>query len=180
MNPAPSTLLGKIFTQVIAILFFFVVPIVITLVVPLTDLEFHKTDGNTSVKVKRYVLLFIPWKNEEALNVKSVRADITSEKIYQDTSENRRKGNEGISVSTGQLVFISEGSEVKVQAEPELAKEISKEFEQFLVSESVEPLKFSVYASWSLSYILGGVATFFAALYIFGALVSIVIYPFKK
>jgi hypothetical protein len=179
MEKTPTSLLSKIIVQAIAMVVFVIVPIVITLVVPLTDIEFQKTGTTASISLKRYVLIFIPWQTKEVLNVKEVRADVTLEKRYQDTSENRRKGNKGTSFSTGQLVIISDGPEVIVQAAPELATQISKQFQQFLTSENAAPVKLSVYASWSLSYVVGGFATFFAAFYLFGALVSIVISPFK-
>lgn len=180
METTPTSLLSKIIVQTIAVVVFVIVPIVITLVAPLTDIEFHKTGSNASVSLKRHVLIFIPWQTKEVLNVKEVRADTTLEKRYQDTSENRRKGNKGTSFATGQLVIISDGPEVIVQAAPELATQISKQFQQFLTSQSTAPVKFSVYASWSLSYLLGGVASFFAAFYLFSALASIMIYPFKR
>jgi len=180
MKSTPTPVVTTILVQAIAVIVFIVAPITITLMVPFTDIEFRKTGGSVSVGVRRYVLVFIPWETKEILNVKALRAEITSEKKYQDTSENRRKGNTGTRLATGQLVIVNDGSEVAVQAAPELATEISKQFDQFLTSASNEPVKFSVYASWGLSYVLGGIASFFAAFYLFGALVSVVIYPFKR
>lgn len=169
-----------VITQAIAIVFFVLLPILITFMTPLTDVEVSNTEQGTSVKVVRYILTFIPWKTELITNVSGVRADITERKHYANTSENRRKGNVGVSVATGELVFITNDAEVKMQSDPELAEETVKTYNEFVSSKSTEPLKLTIYASWALSYILGGVATFFCGLYVFGAVVSIIKFPFKK
>ena len=124
-------------------------------------------------------MFFIPWKTEEVSNVSGLKADVTSEKYYQDTSENRRKGNTGISLATGQLVILNSGPEVKVQADPDLAYDTVEEFNEFVASKTTEPLDIPIYASWALSYFLGGAATFFCMLYVFGTLATFVMFPFK-
>lgn len=169
-----------ILTQAIAVLFFVLLPVLITFMTPITDLEVSNTEQGTSVKVIRYILTFVPWKTEQLSNVKGIRADITARKRYADTSENRRKGNVGVSVATGELVFITNDGEVKMQSDPELAENTVKVFNEFVASKSSEPLKLTIYASWALSYILGGVATFLCGLYVFGAVVSVITMPFKR
>lgn len=169
-----------VITQAIAIVFFVLLPVLITFMTPFTDVEVTNTEQGTSVKVVRYILTFVPWKTEQLANVSGVRADITARKRYADTSENRRKGNVGVSVATGELVFLTNDGEVKMQSEPELAENTVKVFNDFVASKSPEPLKLTIYASWALSYLLGGVATFFCGLYIFGAVVSALKFPFKK
>jgi len=151
----------------------------ITLFVPFSNLQFQNTESGTKVRVVRYVLFFIPWKTEEVSNVSGLRADITSEKYYQDTSENRRKGQTGVSLATGQLVILNGGPEVKVQADPDLAYDTVEQFNEFVASKSQEELNIPIYASWALSYLLGGAATFFCIFYVFCALAAIVMFPFK-
>ena len=168
-----------VITQAIAIVFFVLLPVLITFMTPITDVEINNSEQGTSVKVVRYILTFVPWKTEHISNVSGIRADITARKRYADTSENRRKGNVGVSVATGELVFITNDSEVKMQSDPELAEKTVKVFNEFVASKSPEPLKLTIYASWALSYILGGIATFLCGLYVFGAVVSIIKFPFS-
>ena len=178
--PASASLKAKIITQAIAIVCFVVVPTGITLVVPFTDLAFQKTGAGTSVTVKRYALTFIPWQTRRIDNVKLLRADITGEGRYGHSREDRRKGRSGTyRYATGQLAIVSGGPEVVVQAAPELAEKIPARFDQFVASGSDGPVKVSLYASWRLSYILGGVLTGLAALYLFGALASVVSFLLK-
>ena len=179
MSTKPVSLLAKIITQLIAIAIFVALPIGITLMVPFTDLDIRRTGSSAEVKIKRYLLMFIPWQTQVVPQVTELRAEITAEKRYQDTAENRRKGRVGTSLSTGQLVVVNSGPEIIVQAAPELASKISKQFAEFLVSDASDSLQLSIYANWNLSYILGGAATFFAAFYLAGALIAIVIFPFK-
>ena len=173
------TIKERVITQSIAIVFFVILPTVITLMVPLTNIEFKNAEAGATAKVVRYVLMFIPRKTERIENVKSLRADITAEKRYQGTSDEIRKDQKGVRVSTGQVAIVSDGPEVVVQAAPELATKIVKEFDMFVSTGSAKPLVFQVYASWALSYILGGVATAFCGLYVIGAALAILTFPFK-
>lgn len=167
-------------TQSIAVAIFVILPTVITLMVPFTNLEFKKAESSITATVVRYVLIFIPWKTEQIENVSGLRADVTAAKHYQGTSDERRKGQTGVRVATGQIVILSDKPEAIVQAAPDLAKQVVKQFDEFKSSESAGPLKVAVYASWALSYILGGVVTAFCALYLFGAAIAVLLYPFKK
>ena len=117
---APPSIKDRLITQAIAIVVFVIVPTLITLVVPLTNVEFRNSDSRGTVTVVRYVLIFIPWKSERIQNVSRIRADITAEKHYSGTSEERRKGQSGVRVATGQVAIISDGREVIVQASPVL------------------------------------------------------------
>lgn len=178
--PKQSSVKDIVITQSIALALFVILPTVITLMAPFTNLEFKKSGSAVTATIVRYVLIFIPWKTEQIGNVSGVRADITAAKHYQGTAEERRKGQTGVRVATGQIAILSDKPEVIVQAAPNLAKEVVKQFDEFKNKESTDPLKIAVYASWSLSYILGGVATGFCALYIFGATITVLLYPFKK
>lgn len=178
--PTNSSLKSQIITQVIAVIAFVIVPIVITLMAPFTDLTFrHNADGAT-VTVKRYVLMFLPWRTTEIANVKTVRAYINEAFRYGNTAENRRKRRVGtVSHATGQLVITGDAQEEIVQAAPEIAKAISTQFERFLTNRAAEAMVVPVYASWSLSYLLGGAMTALAALYVIGACLAIASLPIK-
>lgn len=179
--PPSSSLQGQIITQAIAIVAFLLVPIAITLMAPFTDLEFRRAGDGATVTVKRYVLMFIPWQTTEIRNVSALRVEITPEFRYQNTAENRRKDRVGtVSHATGQLVVVGAGREVIVQAAPETAEGISAQFTKFLADKAAGPVALSVYASWSLSYLLGGTATTFAALYAVGACLALLAVPFKR
>ncbi|QGM98164.1 hypothetical protein [Methylocystis parvus] len=167
-------------TQAIAVVGFVIVPIVITLVAPLSTIEFEKSGAATNVVVERYVLMFVPWRTARVENVKRLRVDVTDEVHYADTVENRRRGRRGTSYATGQVAIIGDGPEVVVQAAPPLAKEVSAKFDQFAKSGAAGPMTVSVYASWGLSYVLGGVATFFCGFYVFGATVALAQFLWKK
>ncbi|WP_342362982.1 hypothetical protein [Terrarubrum flagellatum] len=177
---AKASLKGAIITQTIAALVFVGAPILITLIAPFTDVAIQKTGSTARVAVTRYVLMFIPWQKREIEHVKELRADVTAEFRYKNTAENRRMGRAGaVSHSTGQFAIVSDGPEVVVQASPELAVETEAKFDRFMAEQNPAPLRISVYASWWLSYVLGGVATAFAALYLCGAFLAIVTFPFK-
>lgn len=169
----------RIITQAIAIAFFVIAPILVTLLAPLTKLQFQHSQSGAAVTVVRYTLIFIPWRTERIQNATSVRADITAEKRYQGTSEERRKGQSGIRVATGRVAIVSDGPEVIVQAAPALAEKIAKRFDEFVADKAAGPIVFDVYASWSLSYVLGGVATSLCALYVGGATLAVLMFPFK-
>ncbi|MBL8700701.1 MAG: hypothetical protein JNK67_20175 [Alphaproteobacteria bacterium] len=179
-RPAVS-LAGRIVTQAIAFAVFVVLPVVITLVAPLSTIEFRKSNGASSVTVQRYVLIFVPWRTTHVDNVARLRADITAEKHYRGTVEERRKGQSGTSYSTGQVAILGAGSEPEaiVQAAPDLAKEIVARFERFAAAPDAPPVSIEVYASWSLSYLLGGAVTALCALYVTGAVLAVLTFPFK-
>jgi hypothetical protein len=175
-----SSLKDVVITQAIAMAIFVGVPILLTLVAPLSKLHFQHTETGAAVDVVRYVLIFLPWRTEKIENVHSIRADTTAEKRYQGTSEERRKGQKGIRFATGQLAILSDGPEVIVQSDPDLAKKIAKEFDEFAADPTAAPVTYHVFAAWTLSYLLGGIATAFCALYIVGALIAIIMYPIKR
>ena len=167
-------------TQLIAVVFFVIIPIILTLMAPFTDLTLRNAEQGVDISIKRYVLFFIPWKTENLDSVKSLVAEITAEKRYADTAENRRRGRVGTSLATAQLVIQNSSEETIVQVDPKLAKEVEKNFNDFVISKSTTPKTLQLYASWGLSYIMGGVATFFCGFYLFGCIAAILRYPFKK
>lgn len=167
-------------TQAIAIVCFVAVPVVITLMVPFTDLEFRKDGGAPSVGITRYVLVFVPWQERTVRNVREVRADITAEKHYANTSENRRKGRTGAtSYATGQLTIIGDGPERIAQASPELATETETRFRAFAASDQTGPVEVRLYASWRLSWLLGGAVTFLCGFYLLGCALAIVRFLYR-
>lgn len=181
--PTKSSLKSQVITQMIAIIGFVIVPILITSMAPFTDLTFRHGAAGATVMVKRYVLMFIPWRTTEIANVKMVRADINESFRYGNTAENRRKGRVGaVSHATGQLVITGEADEEIVQAAPEIAKVVSARFQQFLTNRAADAMTVPVYASWSLSYLLGGAVTALTALYVIGACLALIksIYNFTQ
>lgn len=176
-----SAIRNLVITQAIAMVCFVVMPVVITLVVPFTDLEFQRTGSTAAVSVRRYVLLFVPWRTQRVENVTEIAADVTPEFRYRDTSENRRKGVSNVTrVATGQLVILGDGPEVVVQAAPELTASVTARFERFLAANNPEPVKIPVYASWNLSWLLGGAVTFLCALYVAGSIAAVLKFLFGR
>lgn len=174
-----ATFREVLITQSIAAVVFVLVPLAITFIAPLSQLEFVQTPTGIQATVTRYVLICLNWKTDVVQSVTEVRADITAEKRYRGTVEERRKGQKGISLATGQVALVNSGPEVIVQAAPELAREIATKFESFVAAPSEQPLRFDVYASWGISYVAGGVASAFAALYVFGVAMKILLFPFQ-
>lgn len=178
---ADTSLKSTIITQTIAAIVFVGVPILITLIAPFTNIALQKTGSTASVTITRYVLVFIPWQTRQVEQVKELRAEVKPEFRYRNTAENRRMGRAGaVSHATGQIAIVSDGPDVIVQASPELAVETDARFERFLAEPNPAPVRISLYASWWLSYVLGGIATGFAALYLGGAFLAIVTWPFKN
>jgi hypothetical protein len=176
----PASFKSILVTQMIAVVVFVGVPVMLTLMAPLSSLRFQKTEQGTSAEVDRYLLIFIPWKHETLVGVQAVRAEITAEKRYRGTSEERRKGQKGVRLATGQIDIVSGAIETSIQADPVLAKRIEKEFVEFQQTESSGELSYEIYASWWLSYVLGGIATSLTAFYVFGATVQIILSVAKK
>lgn len=179
--PAKSTSLKSILvTQLIACVVFVGVPILLTFMAPLTSLSFKKSEQGMTATLDRYLLMVIPWKHETVVGTLSVEADVTEAKRYRGTVEERRKGQKGIRLATAQIVIGSGGVETFIQADPELAKRVEKEFAEFQQSNSAEELRYEIYASWWLSYVLGGIATGFAVFYVFGATAQTILSIAKK
>ncbi len=56
---------------------------------------------------------------------------------------------------------------------------MESKFREFQSATSTEKQCYSVYASWWLSYVLGGIASGFCAFYICCAMLAVVLSPFK-
>ncbi|MEZ4633222.1 MAG: hypothetical protein R2880_21335 [Deinococcales bacterium] len=179
---APSTLSSVIITQAIAIFGFVIVPILITLVAPLSRVRVEYLDGKAVATITRYVLLFIPWKTERIEGVTGARADTTTTHTRKATSAERQRGDSSSKLvfATGQIALLRGEQESIVQAAPELATETANAVNVYLAEESKQPLEKTLYASWSLSYILGGIMTALCGLYVVGAALAIITFPFKK
>jgi hypothetical protein len=157
-------------TQAIAALVCIGVPLLVTYMAPVSVLEYRKSATGVDLRIVRYVLLFVPWRTQEIASVTSLRADVTKEFRYKNTKENRMKDRVGhTNLATGQVAIVNAGPEVIVQAQPGLAEEIVAEFDAFAASANSEPIRRTVYASWSLTYLLGGAMTGLFALYVVGA-----------
>lgn len=175
---APVTIWGQIVTQAIAFFGCVVIPTLVTLIAPVSTIEFRNSESGTAATVTRYALLWVPWQTEEVSQVTQVRADITAERTYR-TKEERRRGHTGVALSTGQVALVTGDAEVIVQAAPELAKQIVEKFDEFKSSRTPTPLKITAYASWSLSYVLGGCMTALCAFYLTGATLAVLTWPFR-
>lgn len=166
----PTTWTGVAITQAIAALVCIGVPLLVTFMAPVSVLEYRKAGEGVDVRIVRYVLLFVPWRTQDIANVREFRADVTKEFRYKNTKENRMKDRVGhTNLATGQVAIVSTGPETIVQAQPGLAEEIVAEFNTFAASSDPAPVRRTVYASWSLTYILGGAMTGLCALYVVGA-----------
>jgi hypothetical protein len=176
----PTSFKSILITQAIASVVFVGIPILLTYMAPLTSLRFDKTEQGMEAKVDRYLLMVIPWKHEALVGIDAVRAEVTAEKRYRGTSEERRKGQKGVRLATAQIVLACGGLESAIQANPDLAKKVEKEFAEFKQTDAASQLNYEIYASWWLSYVLGGIATSFAVFYIFGASVQIILTVTKK
>lgn len=169
-----AALKSHLITQAIAVVCFVIVPVVITLVAPLSTITFQKAGTETNVIVRRYVLILVPWRTERIDNVRQIRADVTSQFRYADTSENRRKDRVGTtSHATGQVVITGARDGLVVQAAPDLARSVAALFKEFAADKNADQISMSVYASWVLSYVLGGVVSFLCGLYLFGSLAAV-------
>jgi len=162
-------------SQAIAFFVLVLVPVGLTLMFTFTNLEFQRAGASATVTVRRYLLMFIPWQTQQIPQVKQLRPHITPSKTYRNNH-----GEKINRIGTGQVAVVSGGPEVIVPVAPELAKALPAQFDQFLATTATPaPVKTSVYANWSLSYIVGGIATFWCAFYIAGVVVSLVRMPFK-
>lgn len=178
----PKTAFQNVFvTQAIAIICFVIVPGLVTLVAPRSTLEFRQSGDGVDVTVQRYVFLVVPWRTQIVAHATDIRADVTETTRYKDTRENRQKDRVGhTNLATGQVAILSAGPDVIVQAQPGLAEAIAAEFKAFAAAPSQTPVRRTVYASWVLTYVLGGVMTALCALYVVGASLAALKYILKK
>ncbi len=146
MNDAPTTtkawIKNLVVTQSIAIVGFVGVPILITLVASLTDIDFEHRENGIHARVTRYVLMYFPWKTDFVEDVSEVRASNTPAKYYRGTSEERRKGQKGVQLETGQVIIAHADTEVHIDVDPKLAKEIEASFKRFQLDKSAAPIHF--------------------------------------
>ena len=167
-------------TQAIAIVGFVIVPVVITLVVPLSTIAFERAGSETDVTVQRYVLMVVPWRTDRIDGVTQIRADVSSQFRYGNSAQNRRMNRVGtVSYATGQVAIIGPQDELIVQAAPELARSIAAQFKDFVADKTADRLSIPVYASWALSYVLGGIVSFLCGLYLFGSVAAILRFVFR-
>ena len=170
--PPATSWTGVLITQAIAALVCLGVPLLVTFMAPVSVLEYRKSETGVDVRIVRYVLLVVPWRTQDIAGVSAFRADVTKEFRYKNTKENRMKDRVGhTNLATGQVAIVSAGPETIVQAQPGLAEEIVAEFDAFAASAdpAPTPVRRTVYASWALTYLLGGAMTALFALYVFGA-----------
>jgi hypothetical protein len=171
---------SHLITQAIAVVCFVVLPVVITLVVPLSTIVFERAGTEADVIVHRYALMVVPWRTERIENVTQIRADVSSQFRYGNSAENRRKNRVGtVSYATGQVAIIGTGDELIVQAAPDLAKSIAAQFKDFVADKTTTTISMPVYASWALSYVLGGVVSALCGLYLLGSLAAILRFLFR-
>lgn len=179
--PSPVSRTATVAMQIVVGVVCLVLPVLVTLMAPVTVLEYRKSAAGVDVGVVRYVLLFVPWRTQHVANATAVRADVTQEFRYKNTRENRQKDRVGhTNLATGQVAILGDGPEVIVQAQPGLAETLSAEFTAFAAAPSETPVRRTVYASWSLTYILGGAMTALFALYVFGASMAVVVFLKKQ
>ena len=175
-----SVIKSNLITQAIAIVCFVVVPVVITLVAPLSTIVFQRAGSETDVIVQRYVLMVVPWRTDRIDGVTQVRADVSSQFRYGNSAENRRLNRVGtVSHATGQVAIIGPQDELIVQAAPELARSIAAQFKDFVADKGADRLSIPVYASWALSYVLGGTVSALCGLYLFGSVAAILRFLFR-
>jgi hypothetical protein len=162
-------------TQLIAIVCMVLLPGLITMVAPRTGLEFSKSASGTSVTVTRYVWLFVPWRTVEVDRVSRLDVEVTPRARHANTAENRRKGRAGaVHLATGQLTVVGADVQLVVQVSPETSHVVAGHFKRFTEEPDARAQRISVYASWGLTYVLGGVMSLLTALYVFGAVARIV------
>lgn len=172
---------STVITQAIAVVCFVVMPVVITFVAPFSTLEFRRVAGDVDVVVTRYVLVFLPWRTQYVPQVARLRADIKDAEHRHLTASERRKGYAQYSFATAQVAILGAGRpEVIVQVAPDMAEDVVARFDAFRRDAAATRQTVEVYASWWLSYVLGGVVTALCALYVVGAVLAVVTWPFKR
>lgn len=161
-----STFLGKVITQLIALLVFLVIPAIVTAVAPVSWVKFQRQGDRVTARAEVCLFFIIPFRT---LTVDPVTGVDDRTKAGSIT-RHRRPGTDKFTQAETQGFLSIEGpnSTAEVSITPHDLESVKKKAEDFLKDPKVTELKLFVVANWKFSVIAGGLATLFAALYVFG------------
>ncbi|PTY02909.1 hypothetical protein DB346_07810 [Verrucomicrobia bacterium LW23] len=180
-NNAEPGLTGWLITQAIALLVFLGVPALVTAIAPVSWVNFQRVGDRVSVRASTCLLFVVPYKTVVVDSVIGV-----SERNVSGTTSSRRHGE---SVTRDRTKSEDQGFLVLLPPEPGVPAEVSvspaslpgvlEQCRAFLKNPAEERLSLFVVANWKFSVIGGGIATFFAALYIVGATCGVALFLFR-
>lgn len=166
----PVTWTSIAVTQAIAIVGFVLVPMLVTMVVPRTTIVLRPVDDNVHAEVTRYALLCIPYRYEVLAPVTAATAKVR-DAVHKNRldAEDRRKGRAQYQAGDGVIILENPGGESWIQSTPADAVPAVERIQAYLQSPAPEPLVIHASAGWLFTYVLGGIMTGLAALYVTGA-----------
>lgn len=166
-----NSLGSKVITQAIAIVGFVVVPTIVTLIVPRTNIELRGVKGQVSAEITTHALLYVPLFRSKVDPLLNAESHVQGSKhIKEDRQRNRKASNQ---MATGSVELIGNPQNLKVESNPEDAPLQAEQIKTFIENPTEEPLLITVAPPWMLSWLLGGVMTGLAALYCVGATLAI-------
>ena len=170
----PATWSSIVVTQAIAIVGFVLVPMLVTVVVPRTTIVLRPVDDQVHAEVTKYALLCIPFRYEVLAPVTAVNAKVR-DAVYKSRldSEDRRKGRAKYQAGDGVIILENPGGESWIQSTPADAVPAVERIQAYLQAPTQEPLVIHASAGWLFTYLLGGIMTGLAALYVTGATLAI-------
>jgi hypothetical protein len=168
MAGSEVTVKSFVITQAIAVLVFVLVPVGITAIVPRTMVELRHRDGGATARVTRHVLLVVPLPTSTIDGVTAVESHVREAKRDYASRSDRREGRKSNIAGDGSVWIIGGDAKAIVQSTPDDAPRQAEQIQAFLADSEAPPLVLTATAG-RLTYWLGGVLTFFAALYLVGA-----------
>lgn len=161
-----SRLLRTFITHGIASVACVAIPILVTVVFPVTTIELQRGDG-VSATVTRYALLFVPYRTEYIPQVTGVVTDVMTVSYR------------GVDVSEVQIIISHGDEKAMIQSATGLSEVTTRQVWEYLFHSGNAPPQKMVYASSWSTYVLGGVMAGLCALYVVYVALALLTYPFK-
>lgn len=180
MSLDPVTLRDRIISHSIGLVFFVVLPALLTATMPVTWTTFSRQGDRVEMKASVCLFFVVPFRHE------SVTA-VTGVEKRSSGGGSRRIGGHGSDrntmVHTAKVGFLTvKGSEQEAEIAVAVGdlEEVQRKVQSFLADKAAPELKLFTVANWTVSAIIGGIATFFAALYLFGMVWTLLSALFKR
>ncbi|MCA9191153.1 MAG: hypothetical protein KDB03_05315 [Planctomycetales bacterium] len=167
-----TNFLSVLITQSIAIFGFVLVPAFITFIAPVSTIELERASGQVHARTWSYVLLFVPALKKELESVTSVQSRASQTHSSKPSNAENKQRKTATRLAEGELILENAETKLRIQADPTRVEQWKSELETFLNDDSVGQLRQTVYADWRFTYLLGGTASAFSALYLFGAVLA--------
>jgi hypothetical protein len=172
-------------TLVLGIVFFIILPVVVTMLIPATWVTLTRSDtGRVSATAHTCVLFVVPWRSQQVAGVTAVESNmIRSDKLVRTRPHgSTHDSNRRYSHSDGEAELRLQGNEggLTVKISPASVDEVKAKAQAFLQDLSQRQTRFFVIANWKFGLGFGIPLTLLALLYVVGSALAILRALFRK